>query len=109
MHIEHPHQLAAEEAIRRIDAALEDLLRRDPPGGVTVSKAEKHWTGNRMDFSVAAGRGFLSAAMKGTVLVTPDHVIVDTALPALVRSFVGESRVEQELRQELDRLLAPTA
>ena len=46
-----------------------------------------------MTFSLrASSRGFFGAEFSGTMDVTDDRVVVESELPALVKSFVGEER-----------------
>jgi hypothetical protein len=105
MHIEQPHRLGEAKAISRIDHFLEDLMQRRPPGGVTIRDARKEWDGNRMNFSFAAGKGFLSTTIRGVMEVTKDRVVVTSELPALVRSVVGEERIREVIGRELGRVL----
>jgi hypothetical protein len=105
MRVEQQHALGQAEAIRRIDTFLDELMAR-PPGGVTIGRAEKTWTGNRMDFALNASRGFFGATVSGAMVVTDDTVEIETSLPGLVRSFVGEDAVRDAISRELARVLA---
>lgn len=105
MQIEQPHSLGQAKAISRIDTFLDDLMRRQPPGGVTIKDAWKEWDGNRMNFSFAAGKGFLSTTIRGVMEVTKDKVVLTSELPALVRSVLGEDRIKETISRELARLL----
>jgi hypothetical protein len=106
MRIEQEHRLGQAEAIRRIDTVLDDLMTREPPGGITISNAWKNWNGNRMEFSLSAGKGPFRTTVSGTMLVTDDRVLVQSELPGIVRSFVGEDRVAGVLQRELARVLS---
>ncbi len=106
MQIEQPHDLGEAKAITRIDHFLDDLMRRQPPGGVTIKDAWKEWDGNRMNFSFAAGKGFLSTTISGVMEVMEDRVVLTSKLPALVRSFVGEDRIRDVIARELGRILS---
>jgi hypothetical protein len=106
MQIEQPHALGQAKAISRIDNFLEDLMQRQPPGGVTIKDARKEWEGNRMNFSFAAGKGFLSTTIRGVMEVTKDKVVLTSQLPALVRSVLGEDRIKETIGRELARILA---
>ena len=106
MQIEQPHTLGQAKAISRIDHFLDDLMGRQPPGGVTIKDAWKEWDGNRMNFSFAAGKGFLSTTIRGVMEVTKDRVVLTSELPVLVRSMVGEDRIKETIARELGRILA---
>ncbi len=106
MQIEQPHDLGEAKAIRRIDRFLDDLIQRQPPGGVTIKDARKEWDGNRMNFSFAAAKGFFSTTIRGVMEVTSDRVVLTSELPALVRGVVGEARIREVIARELGRVLA---
>jgi hypothetical protein len=106
MRFEQQHDLGQAEAIRRIDSLLEALLARTPPGGITISNAEKRWSGNRMDFAFNASRGFFGTSISGSMLVNDHDVVVEAQLPGIVRAFVAEDTVRDVIRRELQRLLA---
>jgi hypothetical protein len=105
MQIEQRHQLGQREAIARIDGFLDELVRRQPPAGVTIKDARKSWSGNRMTFSFAAGRGFFSTTIEGVMEVTADRVVVDSDLPPLIKGVVGEERIRSVIGRELGRVL----
>jgi hypothetical protein len=106
MRIEQPHSLGQAVAISRIDAFLEQVVQ-NPPGGVTVKDARKTWNGNRMSFSFTAARGFFGTTIQGVMDVFDDKVVVESELPALVQSFLGEEKVRQAIAGGLGKMLAP--
>jgi hypothetical protein len=105
MQIEQRHELGEAKAIKRIDHFLDDLMQRQPPGGITIKDARKDWDGNRMNFSFAAGKGFLSTTISGVMEVTKDRVVLVSELPALVKGVVGEARIREVIARELGRIL----
>ncbi len=107
MRVEQTHELGAEEAIRRLDDFIDRMMGRQPPGGVVVKSPWKAWNGNQMDFSFDVRRGVFGTTISGTMMVTDDMVIVESQLPAVVRTFVGEETVAGTIRSELGRLLTP--
>jgi hypothetical protein len=106
MQIEQRHDLGQREAIARIDRFLDELMQRQPPGGITIKSARKDWTGNRMSFSIAASKGFFGTTIEGVMEVSADRVVVDSDLPALVKGIVGEDRIREVIAGELGRILA---
>jgi hypothetical protein len=105
MRIEQPHDLGEAKAIKRLDHFLDALMRRQPPGGVTIKDARKEWDGNRMNFSFAAAKGFFSTTIRGVMEVTRDRVVLRSELPALVKGVVGEDRIKETIARELGRIL----
>jgi hypothetical protein len=104
MRIEQPHGLGKTEAIGRVDRFLDRLIQ-DPPGGATIKEPRKEWDGNRLTFSFAIARGFFGTTLTGTMEVGDDRVVVDSDLPALVTSFVGEERIRQVIADHLGNVL----
>ncbi|HEX7484595.1 MAG TPA: polyhydroxyalkanoic acid system family protein [Vicinamibacterales bacterium] len=105
MRIEQPHTLGRQEAISRIDQFLERLIL-DPPGGVTIKDARKDWDGNRMTFSFTAARGFFGTSVRGLMEVMDDRVVVESELPVLVQTILGEARIQRVISTELGNMLA---
>ena len=104
MHIEHPHTLGRQEAIKRLDHLL-DALVKDPPGGAEISNIVKTWDDNRMRFSFKASKGGFGTTISGTLEVTDDRVVVDADLPPLVKAVLGEARVQQTVLTGLKDVL----
>ena len=104
MHIERNHNVGKAEAIRRIDTLLDDLMRRRPPGGVTVQDAAKSWSDNLMNFSFKAKKSFLGVTISGLVRVNDSSVAMDFDVPGLVTTFVSEDKIRDAITKELDGL-----
>ena len=106
MRIEQLHSLGKQEAGRRIDHFLENLMQRQPPAGVTVKDPQKSWSGDTMNFSFTAAKGLFGTSIRGLMQVHDDRVVVESELPTLVKSFVGEGRIRDVIARELARILA---
>jgi len=106
MRIEQSHNLGQEAAIGRIDRFLEKIAQ-NPPGGVTVMDARKDWDGHRMNFSFTAAKGFLGTTISGVMDVLDDKVVIESELPSLVKSFVGEDRIRSAIADGLGKMLEP--
>jgi hypothetical protein len=106
MQIEEAHELGQEEAIRKIDGFLDDMIRREPPGGVTVTDRRKRWDGNRMDFSFRAAKGPFGATISGSMTVTDDRVMVESQIPPIIKAVVGEDRIRSTISRHLRGLLS---
>jgi hypothetical protein len=105
MRVEQRHDLGQAEAIRRVDGFLDELMARQAPGRITITNARKSWAGNRMDFSFNAGKGFFATNLAGNMVVTDDAVVVESHLPGIVKSFVGEDKIREVIGRELARVL----
>lgn len=91
-----PHRLGREAALARVQTFL-DQVRHNY--GDDVSDVSGQWTEHRLDFGFAA-RGL---AVRGTLLVEDHAVHVSGPLPLAAMFFRG--RIEQQIRQELEKLL----
>jgi Putative polyhydroxyalkanoic acid system protein (PHA_gran_rgn) len=104
MHIERSHNVGKEQAIRKIDTFLDDLMRRQFPGGVTIREPSKSWSDNAMRFSFKAKKGFIGTTISGVIRVNDHSVAMDSDLPGLVTAFVSEDRIRNVINEQLDSL-----
>jgi putative polyhydroxyalkanoic acid system protein len=104
MHIERNHNVGKKEAIHKIDAFLDDLIRRQFPGGVTIKEPSKSWSDNTMHFSFNAKKGFFGTTISGVIRVNDDSVVIDSDLPGLVTTFVSEDKIRVVINEQLDSL-----
>jgi hypothetical protein len=104
MHIERNHNISEREAIRKIDTFMDELIQRDFPGGVVIKDPSKSWSGNTMDFSFKAKKGWVGTTISGSIRVTDQFVVVDSVLPALIRTFVSEGKIRDVFANQFDRL-----
>jgi hypothetical protein len=104
MHIERIHNVGKTEAVRRIDTLLDDLMRRPPPGGVTVQEVSKSWSDNILNFSFRAKKSFFGATISGAIRVGDNSVAMDCDLPGMVTTFVPEDKIRETIHRQLDRL-----
>jgi hypothetical protein len=91
------HNLGREAALLRVQQFL-DQVRHNY--GDDVSDVRGQWNDNQLDFGFAA-RGL---AVRGMLVVEEQAVQVTGPLPLAAMFFRG--RIEQQIRQELEKLLA---
>ena len=104
MKIEREHAVAKQEAVRRIDTFLDELMRRDFPGGVKVQDPVKSWVGDVMNFSFRAKKGFIGTTISGVIHVTDRAATVESELPTLVKTFVAEDKIRELINRQFDSL-----
>ncbi|HEX9424510.1 MAG TPA: polyhydroxyalkanoic acid system family protein [Pyrinomonadaceae bacterium] len=104
MYIQRRHNVDKEEAIHKIDSFLEDLMRRQFPGGITIKEPFKSWSDDAMHFSFKARKGFIGATISGVIRINDDSVIMDSDLPGLVTAFVSEDTIRDVINKQLDGL-----
>ena len=105
MHVEQKHTLGREEAIRRINASIEEMMSRELPAGVKVSNVTKHWTGDSMRFSFTAKKGFFGATITGVVQVTEGLVAMDAELPGILTAFISEDKIRGDIQKQFAQVL----
>jgi len=106
MHIERRHNVGKEEAIRKIDTFLDDLMRRQFPGGVAIKEASRSWSDNAMRFSFKAKKGLFGTTISGVIRVNDDSVVMDSDVPGLVTAFVSEDQIRNVINEQLDGLFS---
>ena len=104
MHIERSHNISKEEASHKIDIFVDDLMRRQFPGGVTIKEPSKSWSDNAMRFSFKAKKGFIGTTISGVIRVNDHSIVVDSDLPGLVTTFVSEDKIRDVINEQLDSL-----
>ena len=90
-----PHHTTKEEARKKIDQKLGELLGQY---GHYLSESKTDWNGDRLDFSGKA-RGF---SANGSVEITDDEIIIDGKLPLLAKPF--ESRIRHTIEREAESM-----
>jgi hypothetical protein len=86
-----PHRLGREEAVRRLKSGL-DRARADFASVLTLR--EQTWTGDRLDFRVAA----IGQEAHGIIDVAEDHVRLEVHLPWLLAKLVN--KIEPLIRRQ---------
>ncbi len=105
MRVQVAHTLGRQRARHTLSVFAEGLSAREWPGGVTVRDITRNWTGDRLDFSFAASRGFFSLTIRGWLDVADAEVILDADVPPMLATLAGEDRIRDVLTTELGRIL----
>ena len=106
MHIERTHNVGKKEAIHKINTFLDELMRRQFPGGVAIKEASRSWSDNAMRFSFKAKKGFFGTTISGVIRVNDDSVVMDCDLPGVVTAFVSEDQIRNVINEQLDGLFS---
>lgn len=105
MRVERTHNLGQAEARRRLDSFVDGLLARPLPSGVTIQEPNRSWSGNTLNFSFRAKKGWIGTTLAGTVLVGENSVVLESELPGLVTTFVPEEDIRAAINRQFDTLL----
>jgi hypothetical protein len=92
-----PHQLDRQTAQERVQSRLEKLKERH---GAKFNMLRETWTNNVLDFGFTT-YGF---TIQGKITVEDSAVNLDGQIPFAAMMFKG--KIEQELRDQMTRLLA---
>ena len=92
-----PHGLEPDDARSRVERFLDQVQREY---AAHVSDVNGQWHGNALQF------GFVTTGLKinGTLVVHEEHVHVSGPLPLMAAMFRG--RIEQTIREQLEKLLS---
>ena len=104
MRIERNHKASQQEAIQKIDSFLDELMKRDFPGGVAIKEPTKSWSGNTMNFSFKLKKGLISTKLAGDIQVEDGKIVMNSELPGLIRTFVSEEKISDVIGQQIDSL-----
>jgi Putative polyhydroxyalkanoic acid system protein (PHA_gran_rgn) len=85
-----PHRKTKAEAVATVDRAMLHIFDGLAAGPLTVSEAQKTWSGSTMTFSLVAKMGFLSNPIRGSVEVTDENITIDADLGLLARLMPQE-------------------
>jgi len=104
MQIIVPHDKGQQEAIHRLDEAVDRLLTSQH-SGVRISDGHKNWEGSTMNLSARIGTGFVNILVAAKLLVEDRQVVVDCDLPPFVRQFVPEDKIRTGVDTRIRELL----
>jgi hypothetical protein len=93
-----PHNLGQAEAMRRLQGGMGGIRTQF---GDKLTKIEDRWSGNRMDFNVAA----LGQSISGHLEVFDDNVRVEVVLPWILAMIAEKIRptIEKQGRLMLEK------
>ena len=91
-----PHSIGREAALARVQRFLDDMRQNY---AAYISDVHGQWSENRLDFGLSA----TGLPVQGTLVVEENAVHVAGPLPFAALLFRG--KIEQTIRQELEKLL----
>ncbi len=106
MQIIKKHGTTKNEAIKKIDSFLNDLMKKDFPAGIKIKDPQKNWNGSVMNFSFRAKKRIVGITISGTVSVNDAEVKLDSTLPGMVTTFVSEDKVKDVITKQFEELFS---
>lgn len=103
MRLTLPHHTTQEEAIKKIDDKINELLGQKYPG-IEVIDPSKEWEENIMRFSVTVQKMLFTLDFSGNLIVTDEEVVADGEIPGLLLTFVTEEKIREVLTEEFNKL-----
>ena len=105
MHLEISHSLGQQEAIKRIDAWVEQVQATPLPAGVAITDLNRNWSSNVLTVSFRAKKGFFGATITGRATVHDNIVAIDIDLPAMLTALLSTAKIEEGIRNQVRPLL----
>jgi len=106
MRITVSHNKGLQGAMKAVNDSAEQLFMSAATGPVQVTDVQRSWEGSTMDFAFTARMGLFSAPIKGKTYVTERDVTIDVELPALLKQFIPEEKVKQQMEGRVRGLLS---
>ncbi|MDQ1472096.1 MAG: putative polyhydroxyalkanoic acid system protein gran rgn [Bryobacterales bacterium] len=101
-----PHHKTKQEVVARIDKATDDLFANGIGGSIQIVNPTKEWTGSTMKFSVTGRMGFITVPISGDVAVDDVNVTVHCELPSMLKSFLGETKVQAGIEKKFKEIVS---
>jgi hypothetical protein len=101
-----PHHKTKNEVVGRIDKAAEDAFANGIGGTVNLIDPKKELIDSTMTFSLIGKMGFIKVPLAGTVAVDDANVTVVCELPAMIKNFVGEAKVQSGVASKIDEIVS---
>jgi hypothetical protein len=104
-----PHHSTQQALIPILDKGADQLLGGAGGRNIQILNQKKTWDGPVMTFSCTGKAGFISVPLSGTVAVDDTNVTVECELPAMVKKFVGEEKIQGMVEQRIRAMVQPVA
>lgn len=105
MRVTVSHNKGVEGAKKIVNDSAEQLLSSTATSPVTITDVQRRWEGSTMYFSFTGRMGILSAPIKGLVECRDAEVMVDVELPGVLKHFIPEEKVKQQVEGRVRGLL----
>jgi hypothetical protein len=105
MRVTVSHNKGLQGAMKLVNDSADNLVTSAASGPVQVTDIVKHWNGSTMDFSFVARMGIFNAPIKGQVICAERDVTIDVELPGMLKHFIPEEKVKQQVEGRVRGLL----
>src|SRR5581483_3719878 len=104
MRVTVSHNHGRQEAIRRVDQGVDQLLNGLAGGPIQVQDKQKSWNGNVMNFALTGKMGFFTAPIRGTVTVNDADVIIEADL-GMIEKFIPPEKIKSQVQSGARKML----
>ena len=88
-----------------VNDSADQLIASTASGPVAVSDVDRRWDGSTLHFSFTGRMGIFSAPIRGYVQCAEHDVTIDVELPGMLKHFVPEEKVKQQVEGRVKGLL----
>jgi hypothetical protein len=99
------HNQSRAEAMQAVDGALGKLFSTVLPPPIRMDNLEKSWSGSVLNFGLRVAIGPFRSAIRGTITVTDNEIIIEADLPKLLTSVVPERSIQSGVETRIRGLL----
>jgi hypothetical protein len=105
MRVTVTHNKGLQGVMKIVNDSADQLVASASTGPVVVTEVNRRWDGATMYFSFVGRMGIFSAPIKGYVQCAEQDVTVDIELPGMLKQFIPEEKVKQQVEGRVRGLL----
>jgi hypothetical protein len=105
MRVTVSHNKGLEGAKKIVNDYADQLFVGAPGSPLQIVNQQKTWNGSTMNFSFVAQMGIFTAPLKGYVQCADKDITVELELPAILKQFIPEEKVRQQVEGKIKGFL----
>lgn len=99
------HGLGQEAVKPVMDKALGNILGGLGGSSIEIVDKKSAWDGSTMRYSFTGKVGYIAIPLAGTIDVAEKCVTVTMDLPPMVKTFIGEEKIQRSIEKNVRELL----
>ena len=105
MRVTVTHNKGLQGVMKIVNESADQLIASTASGPVAVADVSRRWEGSTLHFSFTGRMGIFSAPIRGYVQCAEQDVTIDVELPGMLKHFVPEEKVKQQVEGRVRGLL----
>lgn len=105
MRVTVTHNKGLQGVKKIVEDSADQLMASTTSGPVVVTDVERRWDGSTLHFSFVGRMGIFTAPIRGYVQCAEKDVTVDIELPGMLKQFVPEDKLKQQVEGRVKGLL----